>query len=215
MIPSNVRQMAYVCDPEAWESTVDYWQRVAGVGPFWTAIVEPENQMYLGRPTNGRLETAMGYLGNVQIEVIRPLNHALSPWTDWRTPGLQIPPAGYFHHFMIETDDFDATLQSLLGGGSAVGLTADPPGGGRFVYVDARATFGCWIELAQRLPWRDLIEQMMKDATRGWDGRSPRRSYFDLLAEAQGACARQPSSSGQVTSVAPIACAPSCNSRSS
>ncbi|SDH51720.1 Glyoxalase/Bleomycin resistance protein/Dioxygenase superfamily protein [Pseudonocardia oroxyli] len=181
----EIRQMAYMCTSETFDATLRYWQEAAGAGPFWTIEARPENQIYRGKPTAGAIEAAIGYVGNQQVEIIRPLNDAPSPWTDALQSASDVPPAGLFHHFLLETDDFDRAVADLLAAGARDGLTAEVVGGRRVAYVDAQATFGCWVEVMQWQPFSPVVASLMRDRSRDWDGTNPRRSYLEVIEEAQ------------------------------
>jgi hypothetical protein len=186
-VVSRIRQMAYICEPEAFDATIEYWNKVLGVGPFWLAEVEPKDQVHRGRPTNGRVEVAVAYVGDQEIELMRPLNNAPSAWTERLPSDAPVPPAGRFHHFMIETDDYDGAVKRLLAGGCEEAWSAVIVGNRRVAYLDGRDTFGCWVELIEWRPLSDMVTSVMQRHSRNWDGTELRRSYMDVVAEAKAA----------------------------
>ncbi|NRD90237.1 hypothetical protein C8024_13350 [Sphingopyxis sp. BSNA05] len=48
-----------------------------------------ENVKYRGEPSDIQFSMAIGYWGDVQVELIRPNNDAPSMFKDWREKGLQ------------------------------------------------------------------------------------------------------------------------------
>jgi hypothetical protein len=185
MVVNNIRQLAYVCRPEDFDTTLRYWQDAIGAGPFWLAVLQLDNQTFRGEPTDARVEAALTYVGDQQVEIIRPLNDAPSPWTDALDSVSTVPPAGLFHHFLVETDDYDETMAGLRAGGCAEGWTADGMGDRRVAYLDGRSTFGSWVEVLEWRPFSRIVTTTMREECESWDGTDPRRSYPDLIARAR------------------------------
>ena len=70
----NLRQLGFMSRPENFDATLNYWQRVGGVGPLWVGALRPQHQTFLGQPTDAQVEVAVGFVGNTQIEIVRPLD---------------------------------------------------------------------------------------------------------------------------------------------
>ncbi|MBX3111186.1 MAG: VOC family protein [Fimbriimonadaceae bacterium] len=101
------------------------------------------NMVVRGMPSDATCQLAFFDLGNIQLELIEPDGRP-SAWQeplDERGEGL--------HHVAFWVDDMEQTTSYLADQGCPVGQRGDM-GEGQYVYVDAQAQFGTWIELLQR-----------------------------------------------------------------
>jgi hypothetical protein len=146
---SNIRQMAYVTRPEDFDAALDLWERSLGAGPFFCGDIHLTDQKYRGEATDGTVTVAVTFIGNTQIEIIKPTNDAISPWTEWMATTPEPPAAGLYHHFLIETDDYDQARERLIQVGCSEGFEGRLADGRRVSYVDGRRTFGSYVEVVE------------------------------------------------------------------
>ncbi|MDB4873037.1 MAG: hypothetical protein JWL97_4041 [Gemmatimonadales bacterium] len=178
------RQVAYVTRPEAFDAAVQYWIDAMAVGPFYVGHFQLGNQTFRGVPTAGSCTVALSFHGDVQVEIIKPTNDAPSPYTDLMDRAATVPVAGLFHHYLVDTPDYDQTCDRLLGAGAREGLRATLSDGRRMTYLDATATLGCYIEVIEAGPKGVLVSNQMREECAAWDGTDPLRSYAELVARA-------------------------------
>src|SRR5882757_10225347 len=73
-----IRQLGYVV--ENLDHAVQAWSAALGIGP-WTIIRNvPLHSIYCGRSSQPLIDIALGYSGEMQIELIKQNNHAPSPY---------------------------------------------------------------------------------------------------------------------------------------
>jgi hypothetical protein len=176
---NSVMQMGYVT--KNLDDGIDYWINVVGAGPFYIADFATTDQVYRGAPTNVHVTVAMGYSGDLQIELVQQNNDAPSVYTEILSSGRKIPRGGLFHHVMVKHDDYDTTYHDYLAAGASRSFDAVVPGVGRYCYLDARNMMDCFVELLEVSPPFDAACRQMREAHRNWDGQTPRRSYESLF----------------------------------
>lgn len=153
-------------------------------GPFYVADFRLGNQVFRGVPTDGTMTVALTYHGEVQVEIIAPTNDAPSPYVEWLDRVDSVPAAGLYHHFLIDTDTYDATCTRLLAGGAREGLRATLGDGRRMTYLDGSATVGCYIEVIESGEASARLSRQMRHECACWDGSDPLRSYAELAEPA-------------------------------
>lgn len=163
-----IMQNAFV--PADFDAALSFWTRTMGVGPFFLLEnVTLEDVRYLGHPSDVKFSIALGYWGDMQIELIRQLNDAPSIYKAWREAGKS-----GLHHVCQLTDDMGAARAATAG--MTVLQSARVPGGGEVIYVDTGGGDGTMLEMLKPAPGTDGLFAMMKDAARTWDGRDPVRT---------------------------------------
>ncbi|MDP6345473.1 MAG: VOC family protein [Alphaproteobacteria bacterium] len=172
-----VRQNGYVV-PDI-EAAMRHWVEVLGVGP-WFAIGELplREAIYRGRPTDARASIALANSGDLQIELIEPLNDAPSPYGDF----LADCPTGGLHHLSSWPDGaaYDAALERFTAGGGEVVLSGRV-GGTRLAYLDTQAHLGSMFEMAALDDLSIRLFTAIRAAADCWDGGEPiRRSWPEL-----------------------------------
>lgn len=162
--PDPIRQVAYVvADLDA---SVRHWLRHTGIGPwtcFRNAVLVGQ---YAGREVAVTIDVALGYRGELEIELIQPRS-AVSPYQD----AAGEPLLG-MHHIAWFTDDLAAAVEAACARGLELRFRAANPVT-RVAYLASPAEAGVLYELieysAEGLAgWRQRIE-----AARGWDGSNP------------------------------------------
>ncbi|CAN5864479.1 VOC family protein [soil metagenome] len=106
----------------------------------------PDTCTYRGQPADFRADIALSYLGDLQLELIRPLSGA-SPYRDF----LDTNPDGGLHHVCTDAADadrFDAAVAAAVLAGADVVAQGVMPGGLRFAYVSNAAAGVPYLEIA-------------------------------------------------------------------
>ncbi|MEW4467902.1 VOC family protein [Parasphingorhabdus sp. JC815] len=163
----TIMQISYV--PDDYDAALDYWTQKMGAGPFFhTEGVDVENVKYRGQPSDIQFSMAIGYWGDVQVELIRPDNDAPSMFKDWREKGLQ----GVQHLCIIVDDLAEARQITESKGGIVIQEVSLPGGVGGAFYADYGGGPGTIIEYLQ-IPQagRDGFAAM-RQAHLDWDGKT-------------------------------------------
>jgi methylmalonyl-CoA/ethylmalonyl-CoA epimerase len=160
-------QIAFV--PENFDDALQGWAAL-GVGPFFVRAVPVDEVRYRGQPADIQFEVAIGYWGEMQIELIRQTNDAASIYN--------AGPKGAgdaVHHIGILVDDIDRALERCVAAGLEV-LQEVTTGTTRAVYVDLCMGTDILLELIQLGESGRAGFAMMREAARNWDGSDPVRA---------------------------------------
>ena len=154
------------------DAALDHWTRVMGVGPFFVfERVEFAEIWYRGQSAlDIDLSVAIGYWGNLQIELIRQRNDVPSIYTDF--PGRQ---AGGLQHMGVITESVSRDLERLQELGIEAVQYGTTTGGLRFAYVSTNQHPGGMIELIESNPGMLKFFAKMQAAAQQWDGSEPVR----------------------------------------
>jgi len=163
----SIMQISYV--PDDYDAALDYWTQKMGAGPFFhTEGVEVEDVKYRGEASDIQFSMAIGYWGDVQVELIRPDNDAPSMFKDWREKGLQ----GVQHLCVMVADLGEARTLTEEAGGEVIQEVSLPGGVGGAFYADYGGGPGTIIEYLQ-IPQPGLDGfAAMRQAHLDWDGVS-------------------------------------------
>ena len=165
-----IAQLGYVVDDVA--SAMEHWIEALDVGPFFYLPAPPLHDLvYRGEPTRAGIAVAITYSGDLQVELIQPLDDHPSPYRDFRSqcgPGL--------HHVAHFTNDYDGALAAYRALGRTPyfegrGLTPDQ----RFSYFDSPSHPGSVNEVVETSGFGGFFEHM-RDQSAGWDGTNPIRT---------------------------------------
>jgi len=174
MMPSHLptrdyMQMAWVV-PDL-HAAIDGWVKKGGVGPFFVFdAAEFGNPVYRGRSSvTPNAAAAMAYAGDMQIELISPLDDIPSYWTD-RTPRGRTA----LHHVAVNSADCDADLAFFTAGGAEVAFSGLMMGY-QVCWIDTIDTLGFMMELMTPNPVADGVFGQIKAASVNWDGTDPVR----------------------------------------
>jgi hypothetical protein len=173
MIPAlrnkNYMQLAWVV-PQL-EPAIADWVRTAGAGPFFVfEELHFTDSVYRGNPADVQpCRAAIGQHGDMQIELIQPLDHGPGLWTD-------IVPFGQrgFHHTGLYCTDYEGERAAALKGGEMAfeGLMM----GAKTCYIDTVKTLGFMTELVTANPVAESVFGQIRAAADGWDGSDPIRT---------------------------------------
>jgi hypothetical protein len=154
------------------DAALDHWTRVMGVGPFFVfERVEFAEIWYRGQSAHDiDLTVAIGYWGNLQIELIRQRNDAPSIYTDF--PARE---AGGLQHMGVITESVSRDLIRLKDAGIEAVQYGITTGGLRFAYVSTNQHPGGMIELIESNPRMLKFFSKMQAAAQEWDGSEPVR----------------------------------------
>jgi hypothetical protein len=116
----------------------------------------------------------MGFAGHMLIELIQPLDDEPSVYRET----IELRGFG-FHHVGIACADVDADSRAYQSRGYHEAFRAAVPTGGEVVYLDngSGAQLG-FIELLPVTPGMDATFTRFWQASRGWDGSDPVRSFL-------------------------------------
>ena len=159
-----ITQIGYVVP--SLEEAMNGWMAATGIGP-WTVFrnVTMEGD-YRGTPTVVRINVGLAYQGEVQIELIEPINDAPSPYRDGE--GRLLTGA---HHLAWLTDDLDAAVERAVATGLNVEFRAENPGT-RVAYLAMESIPAIRYELIESAATAELIRTGI-EAARHWDGSEP------------------------------------------
>src|ERR1700692_4024298 len=102
-----IAQLGYVVDDVS--AAMEYWTQSFGVGPFFYLPSPPLNDLvYRGAPTTARIAAGISSSGDLQVELIQPLDDEPSPYRDFR---LEFGTG--LHHLATFTDVFDTAMAAL------------------------------------------------------------------------------------------------------
>jgi len=170
----DIRQLGYVV-PDI-EAAMDYWSRVHGVGPwFYNPRVPIRNFTYRGERHEPHNSVALANSGPLQVELIQTRNDVPSMYRDFQRAGRT-----GLQHVAYWTEDFDADLARFAALGLTPVMSGEVGERGRFVYFDTEFHPGSVIELSEVAGPKGRMFRMIREASDGWDGRDPVRSFPDL-----------------------------------
>lgn len=178
---NRIAQLGYVVHRRDFDACVAFWQETTGIGPFYVGDFLLDDQLYRGRPTTMGMRVALGYLGDMQIELIGQNDDQPSVYREWIDRHDRVPRGGLFHHYFLLTDDYDDVAARLSRQGAECAFTASMPRGGRLSYFDATETLGHYVESSDRFePWLEMFERLRASAAY-WNGERPVRPLEEIL----------------------------------
>jgi len=161
-----ITQIGYLTDNI--EAAAQAWTATSGIGP-WTRMSGIKMAATMdGSPTEIIIDVALAYKGDVQIELIKPLSHTPSPYSDYQAAGLW-----GLHHLQFSTDDMAASLKHAEAAGLELACTIDQ-GGGIYNYLRGP---GVWFELMEASEPLKGLFAMIKSAREDWDGTELIRDF--------------------------------------
>ncbi len=146
IVTGPIIQICWVVDDI--EAAEAFHTEQLGVGS-WTRMADvrfgPEDATYRGAPADFTAHVALGYAGDLQLELIQPVA-GRSIYTEF----LSGTPSGGLHHVCFETDD----LAAAIGRAEAAGLEVvmrGAMGGGlmSFAYVDGARWGAPYVEIVE------------------------------------------------------------------
>ena len=171
MSARSIYQIAYLV--ENIETAAHHWARTTGAGPF--VLFDPFafiNPVYKGEPCDVNMGIALGYSGDLCVELIVQHDDRPSIYSDWlRAHGYGV------HHVAMLADDFPTTLRDYEE------QDVRPIFNGAFgedthlAYLDTRASLGCFLEIVEHTEFvRGALAAMRADHE-NWDGSDVLRPF--------------------------------------
>jgi hypothetical protein len=166
----KVQQISYIVRDI--HAAMDHWINVVGVGP-WFHIEEIKFDWfhYRGKPSDLRKTVAIAMSGDLQIELIQPLNDAPSLYKEFLDAGLEGS-----QHIAFGTTTFEETRARALAAGYTVGHEGCIGGpGGNFCFLDTGRLPGTVIELSETSDYKKQVWAKLAAEAAAWDGSNPIR----------------------------------------
>lgn len=152
----GIRQLGY--SVESIEETAQLYHDLFGAGPFIDMGVNaPESCKIRGVEQPVKMRTAIGYLGDMEIELIEDKSDCPSPYSEAGRYGL--------HHYCIWVDDVQEAVDEFAAAGIEVAMDMVSGSGMRVAYVDAREQLGQYIEVNPPL---EQVRQMGMGVHQKW-----------------------------------------------
>ena len=160
----NIRQLGYVV--RDLRQAVDTWRSQIGVGPWMIIQNIALTCTYRGEPSVPLIDIALGYRGDMQIELIEQRNEAPSPYR----PYIERGHYG-LHHTAFLSERVDADVGRAESLGMQVVCDIRMPMGGRYVYLQSPGLGSqLYIEFLEATPaLREMFAQGIAAAAT-WDG---------------------------------------------
>lgn len=165
----DVMQLAFV--PSDFDAAIRHWTEVIGAGPFFLLPnVSLPGGRYRGRPSDPVFTMALGYWGDMQIELIRPGNSEPSIYRG------EYGVADRLHHVCVLVASIAEARLRCEEARADIVFEAPVGDTGGVIYADAGGGPGNLIELLEPQAGTRELFAMMREAARNWDGREPLRS---------------------------------------
>jgi hypothetical protein len=169
----GIAQTAFIV-PDLHEA-IQRWVADMRAGPFFVLpnFLVP-GQTYRGEESRADITIGMGFAGHMLIELIQPLDNEPSVYKE------TIELRGYgFHHLGMACADVDADSAAFQARGYTEAFRAAVPTGGEVVYLDngTGPQLG-FLELLPVTPGMDATFTRFWEASHGWDGSDPVRSFL-------------------------------------
>ncbi|MBT2132931.1 VOC family protein [Croceibacterium sp. LX-88] len=169
----GVAQTAFIV-PDL-KQAIHHWVSNMRAGPFFVLpnFLVP-GQTYRGEESRADITIAMGFAGHMLIELIQPLDDEPSVYRET----IELRGFG-FHHLGIASANVDADSLEYQSRGYHEAFRASVPTGGEVIYLDngTGAQLG-FIELLPVTPGMDQTFTRFWEASLGWDGTDPIRSFL-------------------------------------
>ncbi len=167
----RVVQIAFV--PRDLHAALHYWTTVIGAGPFYhLEHIVLDNTRYRGVPTSVDLSAALGYWGDIQIELVMQHDDTPSIYHDWLNAGRE-----GVQHIGVVLDDyeqFDSAHARLCREGGAPVMETEIVNATRAAYFQMPGEDPLIEILALQPHFRSLWDYMRRSSI-NWDGRDPLR----------------------------------------
>lgn len=168
----RVVQIAFV--PRDFDAALHYWTKLVGAGPFYYLDhIELDNTRYRGAPARVDLSAALGYWGDIQIELVRQHDDSPSIYRDWLNAGRE-----GVQHIGVVLDDYDAfdgVHARLCGEGGDPVMETEIVNATRAAYFRMPGEEPL-VEILALRPHFVKLWDHMRATSRNWDGRDPLRA---------------------------------------
>jgi len=158
LVSGPIYQICWVV--EDMDASVQWFSDTLGV-PRWMRMdgihFGPDTCRYRDAPADFVIDLAIGYSGEQQVELIKPVS-GLSIYADHLD---QHGPA--MHHVAFALDDFEETVAEARASGVTISQSGSL-GGMKFAYVDGTAVGATYIELMWMPPEMIAMFESLKDS---------------------------------------------------
>jgi catechol 2,3-dioxygenase-like lactoylglutathione lyase family enzyme len=171
-------QVAFVLDD--FERALRYWTETLKVGPFVVieSALDGRTVTFRGERTDMNMSLAFAYMGDVQVEFVRPTNDAPSPFREFVDSGRR-----GLHHIAYWPADFDGACAHLERNGfEEICSIARSDGTRDVVYYEPPDFIGTIVELAPWTQFRNDYFGRIQRLSAGWDGSRPVRRFASRAA---------------------------------
>jgi hypothetical protein len=164
------------------QESIDEWIDLSHAGPFYLLKGGFEvDKRYRGNTTADTYVGAVGFLGELIIELIQPINAAPSIFRE--VLGDARSKLHHMHHLRGFTHEgFDAEIAAYARRGFGLAYTATVPGMGRAAFVDTYQHLGFFVELMETPPAVFDALDTIREAHRNWDGSQRVREFPAIFA---------------------------------
>ena len=170
----EIRQLGYVVDDI--EAAMDHWSRTLGIGPwFYAPKVPVERYFYRGQSYAPHNSVALANSGFIQCELIQCRNDVPSMYRDF----VQAGHTG-LQHVAYWTQRYDEDLARMEREGMKPVMGGVVGANGRFCYFDTEYHPGTVVELSEVAGPKGRMFDMIREASKDWDGKDPVRPFPDL-----------------------------------
>lgn len=152
------------------EAAMHHWSTVLGVGPwFQLGVPEFTDMVHRGKPTDARVRIALANSGDLQIELIEPLDENPSPYREFLTA---TGGRGGLQHVSSwpSSTGYDAHLDAFTAAGGKV-LFQGRGGRTRFVYFETALDFGTVFEMADLSTGTQKLFDAIRAEAAEWNGK--------------------------------------------
>lgn len=172
-------QLGFVVDDL--EAALEYWTQTIGVGPFVVMRVDTQGRrvVHRGREIALRLDIAVAYMGDVQIELIHQICDTPSPFTEFMAQGGR-----GLHHIAFWVEEFPQDIEHL----AACGFTettafhgADDSRG--VMFFESPDLVGTLVELVPATSEKAAYFDRLRTLGCEWDGTTAATRRFANVAE--------------------------------
>lgn len=166
----QVRQNGYVVRDI--EKAMDHWVNVMGVGPwYYIKKVNTDYYRHRGQDSSMEMSVALANSGDLQIELIQPLNDAPSMYKEFLDAGHE-----GLQHMSYWSTDYSALYEKALSLGYVLGQEGQIGGEqGKFAYFDTQSHPGTVIEISDISGSKGQFFEHIRRASADWDGSRPIR----------------------------------------
>jgi catechol 2,3-dioxygenase-like lactoylglutathione lyase family enzyme len=162
-------QIAFV--PQDFDAAIRFWTEVMGAGPFFVIDHIPhERVLFRGHETQPDISAALGYWGDMIVELIVQHNDAPSVYREWLDQdgkGVQ--------HVGVLSDDVPAARRNVIDIGGEILQDILLKDGSEAFYATVPGFLGTILEV---IPAHERLIRMFasfRNAAQGWDGSDPVR----------------------------------------
>lgn len=163
ILPGVVRQTGYVVRDI--DRALPHWVDSLGIGP-WIVLnnVMLDPCEYRGQSVTTPIRIALAQSGELQIELIEPLDDSPSCYKEFFDAGHE-----GLHHLAWWADDYDAAIAAAAGAGWGTIQSGDLMGT-RFCYLDTPVHPGTVAELMELTDATRWLAGHVREAAETWDG---------------------------------------------